>query len=568
MAVPADVTFDLQKATTYFNHTTVGYINAYWKQPPANSEWANGIAWLDNATEDIADVGTTANAIANIQQEILSAIVALKKTTVGMKNKKWKVPPSNSQWYVAITHINQAKVLTQKIGGFQEYDDANQVNAVAHISADEEFNGAYIDATTIAGKAFLSASEFYTPSGGSNNYSDPGTIAGLAVISGVDKMLPFKDTGTVIAHAVISGIETGFAGTPTPPTAYTLPGSYTLVTNGATLISALALSKRNIVCANGTYDNASPFLNPNSSSVYAQNLLGAEFTAGLTCGGNFGSGGAIVQGLAFNISDRDKSTDSGESMCVQTWGNSGENTSILDCTFEGNNVVDYALFGFNPDGMILQRVQGQDFLSDGFRLSDNNNASTAIINIVSDVNIANVVASPPGSTSGTAEVGLWIGHPVTNGVSRILANNCYTAGIETVNHCFNTTFSDLSINSPFVCIYIEHFTEHCVFQNFHLTTGVGQPAGTGIGIISEWDDGTPGNAAGHFNTINSGTITNGRGGVYLDAGTESTIVENVVFINQYWAAIGAYLNIGTNTYTGNDYSALHAGAVPTSTSHI
>lgn len=208
MAVPADVTFDLQKATTYFNHTTVGYINAYWKQPPANSEWANGIAWLDNATEDIADVGTTANAIANIQQEILSAIVALKKTTVGMKNKKWKVPPSNSQWYVAITHINQAKVLTQKIGGFQEYDDANQVNAVAHISADEEFNGALIDAAQISGVAFISASEFYTPGGGSNNYSDPGTVGGHAVVSGVDKMLPFKDAATVTAHGVITAVET------------------------------------------------------------------------------------------------------------------------------------------------------------------------------------------------------------------------------------------------------------------------------------------------------------------------------------------------------------------------
>ncbi len=95
-----------------------------------------------------------------------------------------------------------------------------------------------------------------------------------------------------------------------------------------------------------------------------------------------------------------------------------------------------------------------------------------------------------------------------------------------------------------------------------------------IGFNAEWNDGTPGNEAARNDTIENGTIdasgwTKSRDtvGVFLDQGTGSTTIKGVTFNNQSWAAIGEYLNSGTNTVSGNTYQLL-PGAVAVSPGHM
>jgi hypothetical protein len=291
-------------------------------------------------------------------------------------------------------------------------------------------------------------------------------------------------------------------------------------------------------------------------------------------GGNFSSGGAIIQGLSFDISDASRTFQGGE---IQNWGAGGKNLSVLDCTFEGHAVVPVGLLATNPDGLVAQRLVFTHFTDEGIRASDNQavsyGGSVPQINSISDISVDGVSYSTPGASDGTAEAGVWIGEPVTNGVQRIRVRNVSISGIETVNNSWNTTFSNLDIDmsgpnqSGGVGVYMEHFTLHDTFTNFSIT-------GARVGFNGEWDDGTPGNAGTHFTTIQNGTVdstgstlSGHQAGVYLDAGTEATTVTNVTFKNQNWAGIGAYQTIGTNNFSGNTFQ-LRTGAVQVSTSHL
>ncbi len=295
-------------------------------------------------------------------------------------------------------------------------------------------------------------------------------------------------------------------------------------------------------------------------------------TAGLVVGGNFGSGGAVVQGLAFNVANPSKVFQGGE---IETWGPAGTNTHVLDCTFEGNAVVPIGLNAYNPDGLVAQRLVFSHFTDEGLLASNNvqvaYGGSTPLISSISDISVNGVSRNPAGSSKGTAEAGLWIGEPVSNGVHRIKIRNVSISGIETVNNAWNTTFSDLDIDmsgpnqSSGVGVYLEHFSRNLTFTNFTLT-------GVQRGFNAEWDDGITGNGAAHNVTIENGTIDatgstipGKQVGIYLDQGTESTTINNVTFKNQNTAAIVTYLTTGTNTITNNTYQ-LPTGAAQTTTS--
>lgn len=361
---------------------------------------------------------------------------------------------------------------------------------------------------------------------------------------------------------------------PTAPTSYSLPAGATVVATSAALNAALSGGAKDIVLADGTYDSASYFQDSNGSRLYAQHLGGAVFTAALVVGGNFSSGGAIVRGIAFNVSDGGKTFQGG---ALQTWGPAGANLQVLDCTFEGHGVVPVGLLALNPAGLVAQRLTFSHFTDEAIRASDNKaaayGASTPSIGLIADISINGVTRATPGSSNGTAEAGLWIGHPVTGGVHRIRVRNVSISGIETVNNAWDTTFSDLDIDmsgsnaSSGVGVYLEHFSRNLVFTNFTMS-------GVGTGFNAEWTDGVAGNAAAHNVTIKDGSIDaqgwNKPGhtaGIYLDEGTESTTVSNVTFKNQNWAAIGAYKNIGTNAFGGNIYG-LATGALQLSNGHI
>jgi hypothetical protein len=328
------------------------------------------------------------------------------------------------------------------------------------------------------------------------------------------------------------------------------------------------------VLADGTYDASGPFSDTNGSHLYAQHLGGAVLTAGLVIGGNFGSGGGSVQGVAFNVSSASKTFNGGE---VYVWGNAGQNAKVLDSTFNGNSSVPVGLLAQDPGGLVAQRLTFTNFTDEGIRASNNVlvpfGGSTPVMNTITDISVNGVSRSTPGASDGTSESGVWIGEPVANGVHRIKIRNTAWSGIETCNNAWNTTFTDLDIDmsgpkaAHGVAVYFERFSKNLVFNGFSIT-------GSSTGFNAEWDDGTPGNAAAHNVTIENGTI-DAQGwtraghtvGIFLDVGSESTTVTNVTFKNQNWAAIGANQTTGTNSFSGNVYSVA-AGATSVANGHI
>ena len=145
--------------------------------------------------------------------------------------------------------------------------------------------------------------------------------------------------------------------------------------------------------------------------------------------------------------------------------------------------------------------------------------------------------------------------------------------IETVNNSRDTTFTDLDLDmrgthqNIGVGVYMEHNAYYNVFDRF-VMIGIGH-----AGFKGEWHENIPGNAGAQHITIKNGII-DAEGwllggstiGVYLDEGSDSNTVTGVTFKNQNWAGIGAYKNIGTNSFTGNTFQML-PGAKELSTNH-
>ncbi len=392
-----------------------------------------------------------------------------------------------------------------------------------------------------------------------------------ATLSG--RMTAATDTWTVIAPAPSPSPASSVAA-PTPPSAYTIPAGALAVSTSSQLITALQGSNQNIVLADGTYDNARPFMNSNNR-LYAAHVGQAVLKAGLVLGGNFGSGGGLVQGLTFDVSDPNKTLGGG---IVHIWGPGGVNSRVLDTTFRGNKTIPVGLLAYNPQGLVAQRDQFFGFTDVGLRASNNQpvayGSSTPHIANISDIYVDGVTRATPGASNGTAEAGIWIGHPVDQGVQRLKIRNVSWSGLETVNNAWDTTYSDLDIDmsgpSQFagVAVYMEHMTQHTAFKNFAIR-------GARVGFNGEWNDGVAGNAACHFVTIDGGsidatgsTLAGRQAGVYLDEGSDSTTIRNVKFLNQNWAGIGMYKVIGSNTVAPNDFGGLRSGAVATSTDHI
>jgi hypothetical protein len=250
---------------------------------------------------------------------------------------------------------------------------------------------------------------------------------------------------------------------------------------------------------------------------------------------------------------------------------------VLDCVFRGNGAIAFGLLVYNPSGLVAERLAFSNFTDVALRASDNQavayGAATPRIASIADISVDGVSRPTPGASDGTAEAGVWIGHPVTAGVHRISVRNVSWSGIETVNNAWDTIFTDLTVDmsgpksAAAVGIYLEHFNHRNVFERFRIT-------GAAMGITAEWADPAWGGVAGAHETVIRDGVIDAAGasaaktfGVYLDEGTVSTTVTGVVFRNQSFAAIGAYKTAGTNRFEGNDTSGLGAGALPLSTEH-
>ncbi len=384
-----------------------------------------------------------------------------------------------------------------------------------------------------------------------------------------------RPAGDGEGSAALMGSRTTGVAAPQQPGSYQLPQHATVVSSSAELSRALRHSAKNIVLADGTYDSSTYFADTGGSRLYARHVGQAVLRAGLVVGGNWGPGNAIVQGLAFDVSDPSKTFQSSE---INIWGRAGANSRVLDCTFEGHWAIGAGILAMNPSGLVAQRLRFSHFTDEGIRASDNVHvrygAATPHISSITDISVDGVSYAKAGSSNGTAESGLFIGHPVTDGVHRIRVRDAAVAGIETVNNAWDTTYTDLDIgmNGPHayagVGVYMEHDSIHDVFDGFLMK-------GVRAGFNGEWNDGVPGNAAAKHDIIRNGTIDaagwpQGSGhtvGVYLDEGSDSNTVVGVTFVNQTWAAIGTYLNIGANSFVGNRFR-LASGAAQHSTAHL
>jgi hypothetical protein len=382
-------------------------------------------------------------------------------------------------------------------------------------------------------------------------------------------------TTTTTTTTTTTPAPTAGAAPVAPPASYALPAGAVRVTSSAELLAALSNSSQvDIVLADGVYAASGPFHNLHDDRLYAEHLAGAVLTSGVESGGNYGFTGAVYRGLVFKVTAVANASYGAE---IHTWGPAGVGTTVLDCTFYGNKVIPVGLDAYQPSGLVAQRNQFFDFTDEGLRASNDvkvtYGATTPHITKITDIYVNGVSRPVPGASNGTAEAGLWIGHPVDNPVDRIKIRNVSISGIESVNDSWNTTFSNLDVDmgglyqSSGVCVYAEHWNYSNVFSSFSLT-------GCHYGFMFEWNYGIAGTGSSN-NAITNGTISSygstvpGRQvGVYCDQGTSSTTVSGVTFKNQNGAAIDTYLTGGVNVFQGNDYSGLAAGAVTVATGHL
>ena len=361
---------------------------------------------------------------------------------------------------------------------------------------------------------------------------------------------------------------------PTPPTVYTVPAGAISVSTSPQLIAALTQnSGKDIVLADGVYDSSSYFNDSSGNHLYAEHLGMARLNAGMALGK-----GAIVDGLVFDVSAAAKAVPDGNSSVLSTWG---PDVQVLDTVVRGHTVIEQGLLALSPGGLVVRRCEFFDLRDFGIYADANNilpyGSNVPHISAISDVYVDGVTRPTPGSSNGTAEAGVEVGEPVDGGVTRIKVRDTSWMGLEAESNSWNTTFSDLDIDmSGFsqytttlkfgnVGVYFEHYSYYDTLTDFRI-------AGARLGTDCEWNDPAwGGHAACHFVTIANGVIDAAGGlqgknsaGVYLDTGTESTTVTNVVFQNQTFAGIVADGTSGANSFDLDNYSGMAAGSTPVS----
>jgi hypothetical protein len=342
---------------------------------------------------------------------------------------------------------------------------------------------------------------------------------------------------------------------PVAPSSYTLPSGALQVSSSTQLVTALAGSTpRDIVLADGIYDNTAPFYNPNGHRIYAATLGGAVLRAGLTLGGNWGPGNGLVRGVSFDVSDPAKTL---ANSVVHIWG-TGAGSQVLDVTINGHKVIGTGVEALALERIVVQRVVVRDVTDYGV-IALGGAALTSPV-VLQDLNVAGVMRAAPGSSNGTAEACVWVANTAT--VRRVQVRSCGVTGVWTGNTATGALLEHLDIDSTGVGVYMEHYTTSTTFQYMRIGMDVV------IGVNCEWADPLTGGKPGCVdNVIQDSVIASSKAGVYLDEGTTRTTVRRVTFSNQSWAAIGDYKGVD-NAYYDNDYSGIDAGAVGVSLGHV
>lgn len=346
---------------------------------------------------------------------------------------------------------------------------------------------------------------------------------------------------------------------PRRPAPYRVPAGALRVGSARELRAALATrGRRSIVLAPGVYRGRRPFLNPSGHRLYAARPGRSVLRAGLSMGGNSGPGGGLVRGVVVDVGDVRRTV---EGAAIAVWG-TGRRTKVLDTTVRGRGTLRAGVAVRRPDGVRIRRLVARGFTDVGVLVDANEPDRTRPREPfeLTDVDVARVTRSRPGSSDGRAEACVWIGD--TGTVRRVRARACAWSGLWTGTAARRARFEDIDLDGTPTGVYVEHFTSDSTFRRLQVGPDVR------IGLLAEWAGPEwGGRPASIGNLIEDSRFESTVAGVYLDEGSTRTTVRRSAFTGQTWAAIGDYRGIG-NAFEDNDYRGIAPGARPVSHDHL
>jgi len=368
---------------------------------------------------------------------------------------------------------------------------------------------------------------------------------------------------------------------PELPKSYTLPSGATRVTNSAELLSALSAgSAKDIVLADGTYDNSTYFHPAAAHRLWAEGLGAVTLKAGVLFNK---APGNEVHGIRFDISENSKTFNSS----IVSSANPGHFVTVEDCWFEGHGTSDRAILLRAINGIELHRLYIRNFQRDGIRITDYPTRGTPNPPPhLSDLDIANITSLDSACCHGTAEFGICLGNSAEGcTVERVKIRHCASGCISNNNACHHTLWRDLDIDwcgtgsgnggSLGVGFYFEHRSDYNTIERFRM--------GPNLGLGIHWESGNQ-SRYGYYPSsthtlIQDGYLETARVGVSITLCTDNVTVQRVTFKNQCFAAIcnnavakGSDAAIqaypycdgsagASNKFVDNDYSGIDATAV-------
>jgi len=404
---------------------------------------------------------------------------------------------------------------------------------------------------------------------GSQSFSvamSPGLAKGLAAPDTLElsfsgcatKAIPLDGYGTDLGDVLLS---CNLPRPPKVPQSYTLPTGGIRVTNSAGLLDALSGgTARDIVLADGTYDNGEYF-HPNAPHrFWAEHLGGATLKAGLML--DKGEG-AQVHGLRLDVNSDKKGY---ESAIIHT-GRTGNGLKVMDCFFEGNGIMELGILARAVHGLVFQRLVMRDFQHDGIRITSYPNDVTPSPGPhLSDLDIANVKDPDPGCCNGTSEDGILLmnGDSATL-VERVRVRNVDWMGVSTSGWVRGGRWRDIDLDSSFTGFYIEHGTNNIILERFHIGSRVQE--GIAFEGGNEWSHYA---GVGENIVVQDGVDEAYQSGVNISVCNKNETIQRVVFKGQCFAAISNWATHpfgtctgeegATNKFIDNDYSGIDPGA--------
>src|SRR5437763_15379022 len=112
---------------------------------------------------------------------------------------------------------------------------------------------------------------------------------------------------------------------------------------------------------------------------------------------------------------------------------------------------------------------------------------------MTELRIARVNRSVPGSSNWTAAAGLWLGRRGTGQL--VSVHNCAISGIWTGTAMKSARIEDATIDHSRVGIYIEHFTTGTTFRRLRFAAGVTR------GVNAEWANHAQGGRPASVDTV-------------------------------------------------------------------